>query len=200
MNNQQLAKIHILAAKAWRRIAYLEELPIGDNKAADTWRREQMRLVCGKSSSKALTEGQYEEVMLHFAECADDDREIGYWSGAKERRYTWQVHRFLRLLSFVRGETVGWSYVQSVLERMRLPDRLADLPAERMQDVIAALDTHVRRLCERYQVEPKDVRKAYEGGDPQSREMMKAFLDGRRDRLGIRASEGDIMIELSIVV
>gem|GEM_PF-5612371 len=160
-----LAKIHPLAHKAWQAHAYYEKLDMSDRVAEDTWRRDVLQKISGQRSSKNLSMEQFEEAMLEFAMTAQEDKEIAYWSLAKERRYRYQVNRFMQLLSVVRAEVTSWSYVRSIMDRMNLAERLDDVPLENLQDIIAALDTHFRRLCRECGLKPADVKAVVEQGN-----------------------------------
>lgn len=146
-NRASMAKLHILAHEAWQRVAYYMELPISDRKAEDRWYRDQLKSVTGLTSGKDLDTELFEKAMFHFATLAENDTEIAHWVDAAERRHIYQVHAHMRILGDIRGEVVDWDYVRTIMDRMKLPELLADMTAPQMQDLIAALDTHFRRMC-----------------------------------------------------
>jgi hypothetical protein len=194
MTNKQLTMIHVLMHKAWDAHVY----EVGGNnfansKAADTWRRDELEKLCGKRSTKELTETQFEDAMLHFGIIAQDMGVINHFSGAAERRYRWQLHRFMRLVQDVRGEAVGWSYVRSIMDRMILPESMDDMTVLQLGNVLAALDTHYRRLVDRLAPNlhtdgPTELRRHLEADKPGLREHALQRLAHARKAAGMEPS------------
>ena len=174
MTKKQLTMIHVIMSKAWEAACFQEgHNNFADAKAAEAWRRDELETVVGQRSTKGLTQTQFEEAMVHFAIIAQDAKIIDHFSAAAQRRYRWQLHRFLRLLSDVRGEASGWSYVRSIMDRMSLPEDILDMTQIQMQNVLIALDTHLRRLLSSLGYEKfTEVRKALESTKPGTRQHM----------------------------
>lgn len=175
-----LARLHILAHKAWQAHAYYQGLQINDSKAEESYRRSVIEKYSGQRSAKGLSKEQYEDVMLDFAMTAQEDKETLYWSTARDRRYRYQVNHFLQLLAVARGEVTSWSYVRSIMDQMSLPEYLDDVPAEKLQNVIAALDTHFRRLCRELDHKPADIKRAIATGDKAQARQTKHVVEHHR--------------------
>ena len=182
MKKQQggLARLHILAHEAWQAHAYVEELDMSDRKAEEAWRRGMIEQHSGQRSSKGLSKEQFEDIMLEFAITAQNDKEARYWATATDRRYRFQVHHFLKLLAVVRGEVTSWSYVREIMDRMSLPEHLDDMTTDQLQNVIAALDTHFRRLCKEMDMRPVDVRGAINEGDKLEQRTLKRAIEHKQ--------------------
>lgn len=186
MTKKQLTMIHVIMHKAWDAACYQEgRNDFADAKAAEEWRRDELETVVGQRSTKGLSQTQFEEAMVHFAIIAQDAAIITHFSAAAQRRYRWQLHRFLRLLSDVRGEASGWSYVRSIMDRMVLPEDIMDMTQIQMQNVLIALDTHLRRTLSALGYEHfTDVRRMLESTKPGARQHMLDCLAHARKKAG----------------
>ena len=83
-----------------------------------------------------------------------------YWldrtAEGTEKRLRWQLDRFLADLSWLEGKPVGWKYVLGIHKQAHhgLPEKMADVTAQQLVDVLSMLDTQIRRLCKRWDLRP----------------------------------------------
>jgi hypothetical protein len=119
--------------------------PVGATRAKGKW-------YLGSS-----TEG-FDTAMSVLAIEAGDLYWIDRTSSASARRLMYQINLFLTDLSWLEGQTVGWSYAVAIYRQRNsqgnLPDTMSDCPAKYLLDVLQALDTHIRRLCAKSKVRP----------------------------------------------
>lgn len=194
MTSKQLTLIHVLAHKAWQAHVFTSgHSNFADSRAEDAWRRDELEAVTGKRSSKGLSQKQFEDACLHYAVIAGDEASLRHFADAEERRWHYQIHRWMRFLGFIRGEVVGWSYVRSIMDRMSLPERLDDVPTEQLQPILFALDTHTRRICDKLGIDsPKSVRDIYESGDAPRIAKLADWLSHQRERAGIDKADDSL--------
>jgi hypothetical protein len=201
MTKKQLTMIHVIMHKAWDAECFQAgKNAFHDAKAAEDWRRNELEAVVGQRSTKGLTQTQFEDAMVHFAMIAQDNGLISHFAAAAQRRYRWQLHRFLRLVSDVKGVACGWSYVRSLMDKMTLPDDMMDMTEWQMSTVLMALDTHYRRLFDRLAAfihtdGPTELRRHLESSRPGVREHALERLAHARKMTGAepaRAPTADV--------
>jgi len=138
---------------AWREHCRLSGGDANDIHAREAWYRDQLAEVLTVRSLQQVNHtDDFDRIMLHWAEVAGDDRAIAYFCDSLERRYRYIVGNMLVNLSIMEGRDLGWEYVEHVYQHMGhggWPSRIEDAPAKLLQKVIAALDTHIRRLQRR---------------------------------------------------
>lgn len=153
------AKFFPLQHRAWQVHARDAAIAQGDHGAETAWRKAQQISVVGVDSFNDLDHlADFEAMMLHWAMIAQDDREIGYWSGAVERRYRHLIGDRMAELAWVGKCVYDWGTVRRILDHMHLCDRIEDCPAEHLKTVLLALDTHLRRACQERKISPACLR------------------------------------------
>lgn len=92
----------------------------------------------------------FDRVMAHLACIANNDYWLKRTAAQEEIRLRYQIRQKLRDLEELTGEEYHWSYVRSVWKQSaQLPTDIIDATVPQLVDVIAMLDTHVRRLAAR---------------------------------------------------
>ncbi len=123
-----------------------------DRGAETAWRYEETFAVLGVTSTAEIdpVEGM-DAIMLHWAQIAGDDKEIAYWSTAKERRLQKRLCGLMQDLASVERQPITWQYVRGIAAQAQLnmPNDLQDCPAEVLWKLCQMLVTHVRRLRRR---------------------------------------------------
>jgi hypothetical protein len=99
----------------------------------------------------------FDAVMGALAVISNDDRMMGHFSAAAERRMRWQIRRFMSDLEWLEKRPVGWDYVSAIWGQAGLLPAIEEAPAETLHKVLQMLDTHIRRLCSRNGIRPKDI-------------------------------------------
>lgn len=99
----------------------------------------------------------FDAVMASLAVIANDERMMTHFSAASERRMRWQIRRFMGDLEWLERRPVGWDYVSAIWTQAELLPALDEAPAATLHKVLMMLDTHIRRLCERAGIRPRDI-------------------------------------------
>lgn len=134
------------AMKFWRLFARASAAAGIESRNLDAWRHELTLQATGKQSIREINNGRdYEELMLALAQHTQDDGEIGYWSGALERRARWHIGEVLRQLSEIEGEPYEWNYARAIYRQSDLPLAIESTPAFHLWKVLDMLDTARRR-------------------------------------------------------
>lgn len=102
-------------------------------------------------------EAAFDSVMGSLAVISNDDRMIAHFSEASERRMRWQIKRFMSDLEWLENRSVGWDYISAIWGQSELLPAIDEAPASTLQKVLQMLDTHIRRLCSRNGIRPKDL-------------------------------------------
>ena len=151
----QQGKFRPLLDRAW--LAHCGRTGLFANKKADKekWYRAELFRVVGVESTRFCDKvHDFDDTMLAFAIIANDSYWIDRIARADERRMIWRINERLRMLSQIRGEQLTWSYARAIYDHMHLPEDVQDCPAELLQKVFQALDTHLRRFEHSVSPEP----------------------------------------------
>jgi hypothetical protein len=97
----------------------------------------------------------FDKVMGYLGTISGDEVLISHFSQASEIRMRWQIRRYMGDLSHLEGRPVDWSYVVAMWTQAALLPEIDEAPAATLADVLAMLDTHIRRLCHRAGIRPK---------------------------------------------
>jgi hypothetical protein len=145
----QYARLNDLRRRAWSCECARSGTPLNARPAEDRWYRSVLFEALHVRTSKGCNHAMdFDLVMLAFAQIANDDREIGYWSTAATRRFCYLCRQRLAKLGRINRTTYDWSYIRGTMSQMHLPERMEDVPPELMRNVLIALDTHCRRRAE----------------------------------------------------
>jgi len=127
-----------------------------------------LRSICERNGFKNAESGalyfpdntdSFDQVMADLAVIAMDEYWIDRTSSSAERRMRWQIEQFLIDLDFLdkRFEHT-WDYVRSIYKQSELlPADINDCPAQILWKALQMLDTHIRRLCKDFEIQPKDL-------------------------------------------
>ena len=158
LSRAQHGKYRPLVDRAWRAACERDGADPSNKVARDGWYREQLMDACGIFTTKeAHPVRDFDKLMLHFAQIANDEFWISRISEADERRMRWQMRRFLQDLSWLLEEPCHWSYMEGLYDQAQLYPSLDDAPAEVLQKALQMLDTHIRRICRRRGIRPMDL-------------------------------------------
>lgn len=142
-----------LVEKAWSALCVRNSVSLSDEVAHKAWYRKVLVMQFGFYSTKQVPADNsvlFDELCLHFATLSGDEREIGYWSAAEERRAMW------RLTHTMENAGVGWPYVLAIARNMGFDvsddTKVHELPAEH----ILKLNTAVYLYMKRQEREQKD--------------------------------------------
>lgn len=140
LTNKQRIRLMELAQRAHR-----DEFASGVN--FDEWRHRICREACGKASTGDMNTGlDFDACMLMFAEIAQDEKAIRYFASAVERRMRHRIGVLLRQLGDLEGSVYTWRYARAICAHMQLPETMEEATTADLRRVIAALDTHRRRI------------------------------------------------------
>lgn len=136
---------------AWLAHAGRANFEVCDREAAERWRHEVMAQEChGKRSIKDLGNGDFDAIMLRWAQEAGDLAAVAYWSESQERRMRHLLAQKLAELDRLDPmRQHGAGYVAGMLRQARIARPIAsldDVPAEHLRRALQMLDTHLRRL------------------------------------------------------
>jgi hypothetical protein len=146
----QIVLFQRLAKRAWQKCAMPMGFAVGSEKDAAEWRRNERLAATGKSDIHQVEKvGEFEALMLHFAQIVGDDQEIAYWSAPVERRYRHLIREKLVALTRATGTLHDWKYARGIMNAMHLAENFDDVPATQLLPVFQALDTHLRRVLRR---------------------------------------------------
>jgi hypothetical protein len=136
---------------------------MGDLPPKNDWRRQINLATTGCYSTKEMKNTtDFDAVMLELAILADDTYWIGRLSSAVERRIRWVITKqFIPDLELLEKRALDWQYCKSICNRMGIPDRIEDCPAQMLIKVLQAVDTHIRRLAKREGIELIDLPSGY---------------------------------------
>lgn len=149
----QRSKFFPLMHAAWS--LHLDQTGQPDNhEQREAWYREEVAAAC---ASAGLGEGirsikdvdpvaGYDAVMLHFAILAEDHRAAAYFAVAVERRYRKIIKDLLKEIGELEYRHIDWAYARTICTHMNLPLAIEDCPAQMLQKILQALDTHRRRI------------------------------------------------------
>jgi hypothetical protein len=139
-----------LVTKAW--LAHCERnVDLDPMSSIDhsIWYRKVMMDKFHFDSTKAIDGDnvkQVDELFQLFAQISGDEHEIDYWSRCEERRMLYHIRKRLERISELQHFVADWKYVRAMWSHMNLPLTPEEAPAEILQTLFQALDTHVRRL------------------------------------------------------
>ena len=122
------------------------------NKAAcESWYRQQLMEAIGVYTTVPLNKSDdFDTVMLHFAQIANDDYWIDKLAHGKETRMRYLIRCRLQDLDRLDAAHVHtWAYTRAIYDHMGLPTDIEDCPAQLLWKVFQALDSQVRRLANR---------------------------------------------------
>jgi len=135
-----------------------------EDGSLDDWAQTRLEAAMGRP---VMAQGEwllgsetsgFDEVMAVLAVDAGDLYWIDQTSASAERRLLWQLDRFLTDLSWLEGKTVSWKYVQGIYKQRNshetLPEDMHDCPAQLLYTVLDSLDSHIRRICKRFDLRP----------------------------------------------
>jgi len=160
LTEKQQKRYRILVAQA-----YAEEASRlnGDLPKKEEWRRQLNVAVTGHYSTQEMNRtDDYDRIMFELAIMANDDRQIAYFSSAAERRVKYVIHKqFIPDLEYLEQQKISWKYIKGICKKMNIPDNINDCPAALLLKVMWALDTHIRRLARRSNIELIDLPSGY---------------------------------------
>lgn len=121
----------------------------------NTWRRQVNLSATDFYSIKEMNQTtDFDKVMLELAIIAEDCYWISRLSSAAERRITWVIkEQFIPDLEFLEKQPISWDYIKGICNRANIPNRLEDCPAELLIKVLQMVDTHIRRLAKRADID-----------------------------------------------
>lgn len=143
----------MLARKAWSR-----ERMRGVTLGFDEWWPDQFEKSCDITppNGPSNTAG-FDMVMAWFAAIANDDYWMRRTAQGPEGRMRFQIRRFMLDLAFLEQHPVDWNYVIGIWNQTQMLPELEDATATQLAKVLAMLDTHIRRLCDRRGMRPVDL-------------------------------------------
>ena len=144
----QQGKFRPLVKNAWLRHCLLWDEDHHDRAAERTWYERELMTATGVHSTTALvvTADVFTDLLVHFATLAADTELLGDLAQEGERRMRWQIGRCLDELSYLECRTVDWAYARAIFTQMNLPLTIEETPAPYLQQLMIALDAHVRKL------------------------------------------------------
>jgi hypothetical protein len=130
-----------LVDQAWRVHCARTGRDPASQAGREEWYRVQVQKAVGFYTTKQVKMPQeFDRLCLHFATVAGDEKAIGYWSAAAERR---EMHR---LQMTMRTMGVDRAYVHGIARQMGFPDKgLESLPAELIHKLNTALFLQSKR-------------------------------------------------------
>lgn len=150
ISNRQKYLFWSLFNRAWIAHAARKGINRKSAEAATAWRHGILEKITGQSSTKFLTQDDFDSVMLQLAIEACDEREIAYWAVATERRLRYLIRQLLNDMGELdASRTYDWSYVESCYSQANFPLTLDDAPAELLRPIYQMLFIHRRRLQRR---------------------------------------------------
>jgi hypothetical protein len=133
------------------------ELPVKED-----WRRKlNMDLTEDKYSTKQMNNADFDRVMLELAIMAGDDYWIGRCSTNDSRKLRHVIEWFVRDLEVLEKHPIDWSYIVGICDQAKYASGLMDCPDEHLVKIMQMVDTHVRRLARRADIERADLPSAY---------------------------------------
>jgi len=99
----------------------------------------------------------FDQVMAYIGTISGDDALISHFSEASEIRMRWQIRRFMGDLAYLEQRSVEWAYVRAIWTQADLLPNLDEAPAATLVKVLQMLDSHIRRLCHRAGIRPRDL-------------------------------------------
>lgn len=99
----------------------------------------------------------FDSVMAYVGTISADERLISHFAEAAEIRMRWQIKRSMADLSYLEKTHVSWGYVRAIWTQSDLLPALDEAPAATMVKVLQMLDTHIRRLCAKSGMRPRDL-------------------------------------------
>ncbi len=121
---------------------------IPDEKdARDRWRHRENIEAIGFPSIKSIAyPWQWDSLLLHFAQLADNDYWIERAALGVERRAKHSIRESLGKLSAIEGRELGDAYALAILEQMNLKyDKLDAVPAEHLQRAAISINKQLAR-------------------------------------------------------
>lgn len=115
------------------------------------WYEKTLFDSAGVVSSKDIRGArQFGEALAGFAEIAGDSKLVRRLAEDDERRDRWVLRMLCVDLSIIKGFIVTWDYVRGIYGQSKLPPGdFSNCPTEYLRKVIAMLDIHVSRECQR---------------------------------------------------
>lgn len=134
----------------------------GDLPGKEDWRRKINVDACGKFSTKQWTNADFDKVMLELAIIAGDDYWIGRCSTNDVRQLRWIMEKqFIPDLEMLEQRKIDWAYIQGICKQANFPQSMMECPFPMLQRVLQMVDTHVRRLARRADIEMIDLPSGY---------------------------------------
>jgi len=101
----------------------------------------------------------FDNIMADLAITAGDDYWIKRTASQSEIRLRYQLNRYLVDLNHIDPtNTYTWAYVRGMYKQSAsLPIDINDCPAQTLWKLVAMLDTHIRRLCDKQGIRPKEL-------------------------------------------
>ena len=130
----------------------------GTGSDREAWRKKEMaEAIPGLTSTKQITSvSQFDTLMLHFAQLAQDTDAILYYAGADERRYRHLLAAINADFAFFRGAGFDDAYLEAIYHQAGYPsyNKIEDIPAEHLQQIVQIADSYVRKLRHKSNLEP----------------------------------------------
>ena len=159
----QRYKYFELFHKAW--IAHCEqsgESPNNKGKESDFRRQINLDATQCYSIKEMNQTGHFDTVMLELAIISEDEFWINRLSSAAERRIKWVIEKqFIPDLEFLYKEKIDWKYIEGICSQAGIPSKVQDCPAQLLVRVLQMVDTHIRRLAKKNDVELIDLPSGY---------------------------------------
>ncbi|MDZ7317476.1 MAG: hypothetical protein ONB24_15295 [candidate division KSB1 bacterium] len=154
LTRRQQSLYRPLVDRAWRAEAMRMGISSDADGARETWYRNQLAIIGGwRSTVECNSTYDFDLLLSHFATLAGEVDLAMHAAKSAERRVIHAIKRKLAELEEIEQRPVTWNYVRAIYAQMSrhhlLPERLSDCPAELLRRVLAAIDTHIRRLHER---------------------------------------------------
>lgn len=149
-----------VVAKAWHRARCDQEVGSGD---FSEWFCEQFKAAGGSffqitGEPAADKRTGFDAIMGAFAILALDDYWASRTAAAVETRLRHVLGLFLDDLSYLENKPCDWAYAKAIYRQSgALPEAIGDATAQSLWAVLQMLDTHIRRLCKRAGIRPKDL-------------------------------------------
>ena len=129
----------------------------------EDWRREiNLKHTHCYSTMEMKPTGDFDVLMLELAIMADDITNINYFSCAAERRIRYVIEKqFVPDLEYLLKEPISYSYIEGIANQAGFPLDFNDCPADLLVRVLQMVDTHIRRLAKKADVELIDLPSGY---------------------------------------
>lgn len=163
LSEGQRYKYFELFNRAW--IAHCEQEGKSPNsRSEETDFRRQINLETTQCYSiKEMNQTtDFDKVMLELAIIAFDEFWINRLSSAAERRIRWILkNQFIPDLEYLTHQAISWDYIKGICTQAGIPSDMNDCPADLLQKILQMVDTHIRRLAKKADVELIDLPSGY---------------------------------------